>query len=190
MQIKATQWQPAKLADSAAELLDRFAIGEIDEPTLANMLSVLGRAWLEMQKRTLVNQVHDAWDGPQHKGGKGARDSSKAPTGGDELQELLDDLFTGTELAPPSGEGGLGQGRQGRRAGAQRDPSDGLPLRDEGPEGCIPKDEEDLEGRAAELQVVCECGHIRAWHVKMQAMASGQIFTKCQRCKCPNFKRV
>ena len=189
MNIKATQWQPTKLVDSAAEILDRFALGEIDEPTLANMLSVLGRAWLEMQKRTPQAQIRDAWEHPQTKGGKDERNSREAPTEGDPLQKLLDDLFAGTELAPPSGEGSVGEGQGNRRAGAGRDPRDGVPDRDEGPAGCIPKGEEGLEGHA-EREAECECGHIRAWHVKMQSMPPvGRLFIRCQRCNCEDFKR-
>ena len=189
MPFKATQWQPAKLADSAAELLDRFALGERDEPTLANMLSVLGRAWLEMQRRTPQAHIQDAWDGPQHKGGRDERNSSKAPTGGDPLQELLDGLFTGAELAPPSGEGALGEGQGNRRAGEGRDPRDGVPDRDEGPAGCIPKGEENVDNYTT-METECKCGHIRAWHVRMQAMGGQKlIFIKCQRCNCEDFKR-
>ena len=186
MQFRATKWQPRNLADAAAELLDKYALGEIDEVTLAQMLSVQARAWLEMQRRTASAQIKDGWDKQQTKGGDHERDSSQAPGEDNPFQKMLDELFQGAELEAPSGEGDVGERGKVRRPRKKRDPRDGLPHGGEPTEGDVPKGQEGVEGHA--MEQTCKCGHIRAWHLVCRVIGADDTI-QCQRCKCEHFVR-
>ena len=165
MNVTATKWQPITIADAVGDLLDRLALGEINEEAFVQMVGIECKGWMVQRQNAMAAHQQDKFAAfvgqhrrqvprkPKPAEVTDERDNSEAPTeggGGSERLEANDDflaeVFGPGLLEAFQAQVDLAKRKAGAADGTEDGGGDGGPPSDHGSQGSLFGPEEDVEG--------------------------------------------